>query len=1455
MSYPSQSSFGDHYDVGNQGQNMQNSYNNGRQSMSHNHYSTQPSYPGDIRQSQYGTSGYDYSRQSQQSYSNTSRQQGYGTESWKTSAPQTTSYGEQRHQPNTYANASTSEAGGQGYYNSALSTSTSTRDTRGLNNLAYASGLEHSTSQRQNHQPTAASNQRYSSAASSAIPDRVQSPVTQGATGYNTNPPNNYGYQSDVSSKHTQQPPVSAAAALAGAVNRRIPQSSTSPVIDAARTAQASSIQRTASPYSQPAQVQAQLRAPSGTPQNYTGSSNTNRAMAQQWSQNGNTSNHVRSSNKSAQQTSVPVNSISNLVTNTVGESPQSTYASTEDAQSPVPSYVDPSKVFNPYHLEHERRRREAEALARQKAAEEAAAAAKKKEEEEAAAAATAARKKREEEEAAKKKAQEVNLASAGREAARKKAAKPRPKKMAPPVQESAAVSQPVQPHSDNQPSETDMAAELKAMMEKMKEFRSKDPTLFQKLWEDMRKPTQGPTVPAAPLHSPSPQMSQQAVPSAGARPAPAVSNGALSSSQALPAQPASTPKPRPAAAEARQPRNKPEDFPGAHRNGYRVVVEDNPEGLPDLGRFPAERRIRTTYSRKPPAAANPQVPEATGSPAGGSHSQASAPPASTTTQAASAIKFSEAKSPPLSQGLPPKGASGGTLWPEDKRNALAEAAVRTLKSLPENSAVEIGPADIHAMLDKNPSYIDLCELLEARGLVFHRGHFARQLLSNVPYLTGPQAKPPQPPQPQSQARPPPLPPGQAPVPLNEPPASLSANQSNTAPPFSSADANQAVPAQQMAAQAPSGGFLQVSFGPGAFKTEKKISTNQQRSQNRSGGKNNSSGPSRPEPPPGSKEAMARKRDFSEVVDLTALSDNEDYVMSRKQARIESPSPERGVIEQYQQQMMSAAAQVPPPPPPPPAHPGLQGPQYFGQPVPFQGGKIPTYSTVPPPPMPYTTAPVGPFDITNRPRSALVLAKPIDKSEALRKTYYNPKTVARDILIAAGRHPHERPLNAHMTSLLGKYIDLDSDLSTFDWDAVDPGGPAVPQVELVDVPTEPPKYRLGERVRRSQEQQVGKVDDTNLNGRPGNSDHKAQNPSLPHSDKRGLPAPSPNLKPQREVAQQAKSKDNLRPNSSQPSVRPSVEIKSFQGPKSTNVVPQKRKQSVTSPQQTPLPQRTRSTRSSSTQIPPSAEPGKMSAGSFFPSGKRRGRPPGAKNIPRDDSVSAKPAVRREISVNIPSPATPSLPVYRCRWKGCKAHLHNLETLRRHISGVHEPSADEAEEYGYICWWKHCRFLQLEDDGFRPLETFGDAKKWLNHIETDHLHPIALKFGDGPSTRHIDPQTIHQDRTRYLSDESGRITTPAVSEKSLQDMEPDTMTLLRANHDDAETMARRSFMKTHRQEKNTPKAVAEETLRAMEARKAALGAGIDKGGCVLVNEARRATLTQNPGIRRVVDANR
>jgi len=114
-------------------------------------------------------------------------------------------------------------------------------------------------------------------------------------------------------------------------------------------------------------------------------------------------------------------------------------------------------------------------------------------------------------------------------------------------------------------------------------------------------------------------------------------------------------------------------------------------------------------------------------------------------------------------------------------------------------------------------------------------------------------------------------------------------------------------------------------------------------------------------------------------------------------------------------------------------------------------------------------------------------------------------------------------------------------------------------------------------------------------------------------------------------------------------------------------------------------------------------------------------------------------------------------------------------------------------------------------------------------------------------------TILQDRARYLSDDNERIATPTFSERIQDDLEPDTMTLIKANHDAHEAQAQRSFMKTHRPEKKSAKALAEETLRAMTERKASVGPGIDRGGCILVTEARRSTLIQNQGLARVVDA--
>lgn len=77
--------------------------------------------------------------------------------------------------------------------------------------------------------------------------------------------------------------------------------------------------------------------------------------------------------------------------------------------------------------------------------------------------------------------------------------------------------------------------------------------------------------------------------------------------------------------------------------------------------------------------------------------------------------------------------SSGKTIWPENKKMALAIAAKIALTSAPVNAGKKISSQDIHQLLDQNPSYTELCETLEARGFVLDRGHFARLLLAAVP--------------------------------------------------------------------------------------------------------------------------------------------------------------------------------------------------------------------------------------------------------------------------------------------------------------------------------------------------------------------------------------------------------------------------------------------------------------------------------------------------------------------------------------------------------------------------------------------------------------------------------------------------------------------------------------------------------------------------------------------------
>jgi hypothetical protein len=67
------------------------------------------------------------------------------------------------------------------------------------------------------------------------------------------------------------------------------------------------------------------------------------------------------------------------------------------------------------------------------------------------------------------------------------------------------------------------------------------------------------------------------------------------------------------------------------------------------------------------------------------------------------------------------------------------------------------------------------------------------------------------------------------------------------------------------------------------------------------------------------------------------------------------------------------------------------------------------------------------------------LVKPIRMSDALVKESYNPATIARDVLIASGRHPTMKGLNHHLRALKANIsqVDFNSDLATFRWDLVD----------------------------------------------------------------------------------------------------------------------------------------------------------------------------------------------------------------------------------------------------------------------------------------------------------------------------------------------------------------------------------------------------------------------------------
>ncbi|CEL05693.1 hypothetical protein ASPCAL06810 [Aspergillus calidoustus] len=256
----------------------------------------------------------------------------------------------------------------------------------------------------------------------------------------------------------------------------------------------------------------------------------------------------------------------------------------------------------------------------------------------------------------------------------------------------------------------------------------------------------------------------------------------------------------------------------------------------------------------------------------------------------------------------------------------------------------------------------------------------------------------------------------------------------------------------------------------------------------------------------------------------------------------------------------------------------------------------------------FSYQPQNPADRSHLKRRLDIVSR-LNEKDAAQKITYDPKTIARDILIAAGRHPTEPSLNHHLLCLRNAFyaVDMNSDLATFKWDLVDPGQPS--------------------RDMAPQAPSQGSVRQTSQTA----------------------PQPALQVAPPPSFSQFSVNLNNTRPPQQQQ--HPNPQQTSRQQP------PQPKPQPIPKPPQVQL-------QAPPPQLAPAAPPepqAKASAPSTPNSGmekRRRGRPPGSTNKPK---------------VAVPPPAAApaaSYPVFACHWGNCQLELHNLDLLKKHLFKKH-----------------------------------------------------------------------------------------------------------------------------------------------------------------------------------------
>ena len=125
---------------------------------------------------------------------------------------------------------------------------------------------------------------------------------------------------------------------------------------------------------------------------------------------------------------------------------------------------------------------------------------------------------------------------------------------------------------------------------------------------------------------------------------------------------------------------------------------------------------------------------------------------------------------------------------------------------------------------------------------------------------------------------------------------------------------------------------------------------------------------------------------------------------------------------------------------------------------------------------------------------------------------------------------------------------------------------------------------------------------------------------------------------------------------------------------------------------------------------------------------RKGMPPNTTSTP----ASAPPGGPRSKKPRISGPAaknnSKSFKKFACAWKDCRATLHNIEALTRHVHSVH---AKINPLYNAVpCLWGDC--MQPTSSTAHPIiYDFSNEETWRAHMKM-HLDEVQATLGPGPA---------------------------------------------------------------------------------------------------------------------------